>query len=91
MFLMLEHNTKEYISFLRTLKVLKLNLICCCCGSVIINQLLELDVKSDQNIISDGLDNCTKEETEYETHDISDHHGEIGCKELDLSIKTPDV
>ena len=92
MYLMLDHNTKEYVQFLRGLKAVQMQYICFCgCGSVIISQLSMLDTKSDEKMISNSNveRKSSTEVTEYETHDISANHGEVVMNEMELSCQTP--
>lgn len=44
MYLMMEHNTKEYIEFLYFLRRFKLNFCCCCCRHIVDQQLEELQL-----------------------------------------------
>ena len=44
MYLMMDHNKKQYYKFLKTIYNLKLHWLCCCCGFMVIEQLLHEDV-----------------------------------------------
>ena len=88
MFLMLEHNTKEYGHFLRAIYRIKLYYLCCCYRRYIIESIAEMDenvVSKEQSMTStkngDQLEIQIGEksgiEKSYETHDISMNHGRV--------------
>merc|ERR1712083_268232 len=65
-YLMMEQNTDEYVTFLRVLHRLRLNYVCCCCHRMIDRQLAGFAVETQQ---TDGLKRRTAD-TEYENISI---------------------
>ena len=93
MFLMLEHNTQEYGSFLRVIYRIKLHYLCCCYRRYIIEYITEMDenmIRIEQSLTTMDV-TSTKNgdkieiqigeksgmEKSYETHDISMNHGRV--------------
>ena len=68
MYLMMDHNKSEYIKFLKILKRLKLNLICC--GSGILDEQI-LDLQLDHTHIQNAETTENVETTKIDTRDIS--------------------
>eukprot|EP01084_Bolivina_argentea_P187653 323173_1 len=84
-YLMLEHNTSEYIKFLKFLNYVKLKYFCCCYHYVVVDQLEQLTV--DNSKVESTNDESNATSTKYETEGISEcvKIEQIGCE---LSVES---
>ena len=88
MYLMMDHNKKQYVMFLEYIHKLRLYWLCCCCGHLVLDQLNGME---DENKFSGEkkLDADTNEySTKCETKDISNDDYKIKTNGNELSIDT---
>eukprot|EP01084_Bolivina_argentea_P270703 460366_1 len=95
MSLILEHNTSQYIKFLKFLYYFKLHFICCCCKYIVVDHLKELNVDQQlSNVVANNDkndNNNNKKEKSLTTmfsNGISENHGKIEAKICELSVET---
>ena len=79
MFLLQEHNSKQYEKFLYIIKVY---LCCCCKKSSLFDPLAETSFNANTN------ESNKNDETVYETHDISENHARVTRDVSALSIES---
>ena len=82
MYLMQDHNTKEYIYFLRLIRR-----ICCCCGTIIKDQLLMLTTSCEKRI----QETITKEQTESQFASVGSRQLQRNQNGMELSVDTKTV
>ena len=81
MYLMMDHNTMEYVKFLQRIR----GCCCCRCRGIIEEQL---SVYDDDERAKNGIERRTTFKSEYETHDISKDHAKIQQTGRDISVET---
>ena len=92
MYLMMDHNTMEYTSFIKCIYFTKFHWICFCFKGIISHQFEQLvmvelpDVNSNSERNHEIPARITK--TEYDDNDISKDHGKITMDGVELSVET---
>ena len=79
MYLMMEHNDKEYGKFIAIVYRFNLHYLCCCYRHIIVNQVREMmEITAAQQRDCDTTNDVTTRDNDGdETHDISMDHGKI--------------
>ena len=72
MYLMMDHNVKEYIRFLKVIQFLKLNYLCCQWRYFVVEQLECLD-ENVQNIVIEEINESRKSNIETRNKSVMDH------------------
>ena len=85
MYLMMEHNGAEYITFLKIISKIRLNFVCCGCRHIVNEQLLEHDGDADLEV-AEGR-RREDDTTINDTRDISLPQ-KITMESIDLTVST---
>eukprot|EP01084_Bolivina_argentea_P104056 186369_1 len=86
MFLMLDHNKKQYIKFLQCIYYLKCHWICCKWRYMVIDQLNEALI--DTQTLSSNVINNKEKSIELETRNMSVNDQKIATNGNELSVET---
>ena len=84
MYLMMDHNKKQYVTFLKYIYRMRLYWLCCCCGHMVVDQFNDLRLEDEMQITEDQK----MESTNWETTDISNDDYKIKTNGNELSIDT---
>ena len=95
MYLMLDHNVKQYTIFLRFIHRCKLYLCCCCYGYMVVEQLndLDQDIKTLANVVNGDQKGNEKsiDTTVFQTNTIGSKEVVIYADGCELSVETKTV
>ena len=93
MYLMMDHNKKQYLKFLRIIYIFKLHWICLCWRHFVIDEINSLNEETQQvsNLVTDmdkNNDNNNNQQSQLETGNISIDDQKIEMPELSSATKT---
>lgn len=94
-YLMMQHNTRQYHTFLRVIDMMRLYYLLICCKGIIIHELDGInDIQSDESMLSQEIeaqpiDKQKSLENTYETHDLSENHGKVIATRVTLTSSNP--
>ena len=85
MYLMMDHNNKQYLKFLKIIYFFRFHWMCCCCRYLVMDQMNS--TSETVKIISENNGNNKNPESQFQTN-VSVEHQKIELPELSAATKT---